>query len=72
MKNKVENVYIPPNQRIGKVWLIRCKNTGQVCHFQDSRELSFNRYKKDLEINYPKDKYYFQQVWLGFQSVEIL
>jgi len=70
MKDKLKK-YIPPNQRIGKIWLIRCKNTSQICHFRDSRELSFSLYKKDLEIHYPKDRYYFQQVWLGFQPIDM-
>jgi len=60
---------IPLNQRLDKVWLIRDKKDNCICHFVDHRDIVFTRFKKDLELQYPKDKYYFQQVWLGFQPI---
>ena len=60
---------IPLNQRLDKVWLIIDKTDNGICHFVDQRDVVFTRFKKDLELQYPKDRYYFQQAWLGFELI---
>lgn len=60
---------IPIVQRIDKVWLIRDKKDNCICHFVGHKDVFFARFKKDLELVYPKNKYYFQQAWLGFEPV---